>query len=315
MHTRRTKKRKTRKWVKKSLLGLGIIISILAVYSVYQYQQGLSSASSVSPEKDSSTIQPFQGEKVHVGEMKILLIGSDARTGEQGRSDTLMIADYNQDTQQVKLASLMRDTYVEIPGYGMQKLNAAYSFGGPELLRQTIKQNFGIDINYYAVVNFEGFPKLIDLLAPNGIEVDIQNEMSTGIGMTLPPGKQTLHGEKLLGYVRFRKDSRSDFGRVERQQEVLSKVREQAVSFTSLARLPKVLGTVNGYVDTNIDSKALFTIGKSLLTKKSSDMETLRIPIKDSYTDERVDVGAVLDIDVETNRQALNTFFSTQGSE
>ena len=100
------------------------------------------------------------------GEINILLIGSDARPDEKGLSDTLMIAHYNQKTNRVKLASIMRDTYVEIPDYGKQKINAAFAFGGPELVRKTIKQNFDIDINYYAVVDFNGFSKIVDLSSP-----------------------------------------------------------------------------------------------------------------------------------------------------
>lgn len=188
---------------------------------------------------DGKTFDPFEGADVQVGQINVLLIGSDARD-EDGRSDTLMIAHYDQTTNNVKLISIMRDTYVEIPDYGMNKINAAFAFGGPELVRKTIKQNFDLDVNYYAVVDFKGFPKIIDLLAPDGIEVDIPYEMSHGIGMTLKPGEQILHGNELLGYVRFRHDRLSDFGRVERQQEVLTKVKEQ-IGVSSLMNLPKYL--------------------------------------------------------------------------
>ena len=77
--------------------------------------------------------------------------------------------------------------YVEIPGYGMHKFNAAFSFGGPELVRQTLKYNFDVDVQHYAIVNFEGFAKIADVIAPDGIEVDIPYDMSHGIGMMLEP--------------------------------------------------------------------------------------------------------------------------------
>ncbi|MGV2503450.1 LytR family transcriptional regulator, partial [Priestia megaterium] len=77
-------------------------------------------------------------------------------------------------------------------------------FGGAELLRQPIKQNFDSDINYYAVVDFEGFSNIVDTIAPDGIEVTVPHDMSSGIGMTLHKGTQVLHGATLLGYVRFR---------------------------------------------------------------------------------------------------------------
>ena len=139
--------------------------------------------------------------------------------------------------------------------------------------------------------------------------------MSHGIGMTLHPGKQILHGEQALGYVRFRHDRLSDFGRVERQQEVLSKIKEQAVSFHSIVNLPKILGIADPYIDTNVDNLTLLTIGKGLLAGKSEKMETLRIPLQDSFVDDRVDVGAVLSIDFEKNKEALQLFLSSEVKE
>ncbi|MFJ7886500.1 LCP family protein [Lysinibacillus xylanilyticus] len=240
-------------------------------------------------------------------------MGSDARD-EDGRSDSLMIAHYDQTTNDVKLVSIMRDTYVDIPGHGMNKINAAFAFGGPELVRKTIKQNFDIDVNYYALADFKGFPKIIDLLAPDGIEVDIPYEMSYGIGMTLHPGKQVLHGNELLGYVRFRHDRLSDFGRVERQQEVLTKVKEQ-IGVSSLMNLPKLLGVADSYFDTNVDNKTILTIGKGIVNGKSKGMETLRIPVADSYEDKRTNVGDVLDINLDKNKQALEEFLSSKENE
>ena len=86
------------------------------------------------------------------------------------------------------------------------------------------------------MIDFQGFEKAVDLLAPNGIEVDIPYEMTAGIGMTLEKGTQVLHGEELLGYVRFRQDRLSDFGRVQRQQEVISKLKEEAVRYDIVLR-------------------------------------------------------------------------------
>lgn len=282
----------------------------VVIYSVYEFNKGLSEASDGLYKDDGTTYDPFEGPDPQFGEINVLLIGSDARSGENGLSDTLMIAHYNQKTDDIKLASIMRDTYVDIPDHGKQKINAAFAFGGPELVRKTIKQNFDIDINYYAVVDFQGFPKIMDLVAPNGIDVDIPYEMSYGIGMTLNPGEQTLHGKELLGYVRFRQDSHSDFGRVERQQEVLSKVKEQAISVHSLVKLPKLLGVADPYIDTNVDNRTLLTIGKGLLMGKSNDVETLRIPVAGLFEDKREDVGEVLSIDLEANKQALKDFLS-----
>lgn len=310
---REHQKRKKGKFLRGFLLLVLLLVAVAAVFVVMQYKQGLSEAKDGDYKNDGEQFGKFDGETPKSGEIKTLLIGNDSR-GESkggGRSDTLMIAYYNQKTNESKLVSVMRDTYVDIPGHGKQKINAAFSFGGPELVRQTIKQNFDVDINYYAVVDFSGFPKLIDLLAPDGITVDIKQQMSYGIAMTLNPGVQTLHGDKLLGYVRFRHDAESDFGRIKRQQEVLSKVKSQALRAQNIVKLPKLLGLADPYVDTNVSNGTLLSMGKNMLMKKSEGMETMSIPIQGSFTDLRTDVGLVLNADLEQNGKALQDFLSS----
>ena len=308
MNQSRKKKKGSRKWVRNLVLFIILIIVAVAAYCIYQYNKGLSEATDGKYKNDGKTFKQFQGTEPQFGEINILLIGSDSRGEEHARSDSIMIAHYNQKTQQLKLVSLMRDMYVNIPEHGKQKLNAAFAYGGPELLRKTIKQTFDININYYTVVDFQGFSKIVDIIAPEGVEVNIPYEMSYGIGMKLQPGKQVLHGKKLLGYVRFRHDRLSDFGRVERQQEVIGKLKDQAVSVHSIVNLPRILGLADPYIDTNVDTGTILAIGKGLMIGKSHKTETMRLPVNNSFTNERVDVGDVLNIDVEKNKQALKEF-------
>lgn len=260
----------------------------------------------------SSTVEDtlaFQGEENTLDEVNVLLLGSDSRGEKQARTDTIMIAHYDPQTRQIKLISLMRDMLVSVPDYGQQKLNAAFAFGGPELLRETIKENFGVNLHYYAMIDFEGFEKAVDLLVPNGIEVDIPYEMSDGIGMTLEKGKQQLQGKELLGYVRFRQDRLSDFGRVQRQQEVISKVKEEAVGLQSVTKLPELLKLLHTYIDTNIHTSTLLSIGKDVLMEESKEIETLRIPEDGSFENKRHDtLGEVLEIDFSQNKQTLQAF-------
>ncbi|WP_246197320.1 LCP family protein [Cytobacillus depressus] len=310
------KNRKTKgKWIRNLFLVVTLLIITAAAYSMYQYNKGLSMASDGVYKDDGTTFESFEGSEPEFGEINILLIGSDTRGEENGQSDTLMIAHYNQESHRLKIASIMRDTYVDIPDHGKHRINAAFAIGGPELVRKTIKQNFDVDINYYAVVDFNGFSKIVDIVAPNGIEVDIPYEMSYGIEMTLHPGKQVLHGNELLGYVRFRHDRLSDFGRVERQQEVMSKIKEQAVTIHSLVNLPKILGVADPYIDTNVDTRTILAIGKGVIAGKSKQVETIRIPINDSYKNERLNVGQVLSIDFDKNKQALADFLAHDENE
>ncbi|WP_301109664.1 LCP family protein [Sporosarcina sp.] len=307
-------KKKKNKGRKNFFLIFLFLLIAGAGYFVYQYNNGVSMANedTASNSEKDTRFEQFQGAEAQFGEINVLLIGNDARADEEeARSDALMIGHYNQDTNEVKLVSLMRDTYVEVPEYGMQKLNAAFFLGGPELVRKTIKQNFDVDVQYYAIVNFEGFSKIVDVIAPDGIEVDIPYPMSHGINMTLEPGEQHLNGDQLLGYVRFRHDIHSDFGRVKRQQEALSKLKDEAISMNTLFNLPKLLGVIDPYIDTNVDGKTLFTIGKGMLTGgKSKDLETMRIPAEGTYKDLRVRAGEVLDINREENKRLLKEFLS-----
>uniref|UniRef100_UPI003873244F LCP family protein n=1 Tax=Neobacillus rhizosphaerae TaxID=2880965 RepID=UPI003873244F len=305
----RSKKNRIRvRWrrVVGSLLLIGIFM--IGLVQLFQYIEGTMNTLN-QPLKKTEGKQTFQGEKNKLGTINVLLLGSDSRGEKQARTDTIMVAHYDPKTHKIKLISLMRDMMVSVPEHGQQKLNAAYSFGGPELLRETIKENFGLDIQYYAIVDFKGFEKAIDLLVPNGIEVDVPNEMSHGIDMTIEKGKQQLHGKELLGYVRFRHDRLSDFGRVQRQQEVISKLMKEAVSLNSVVKLPKLVGLINKYIDTNIDTSTLLTIGTDILTKKSSNIETFRIPEDGSFQNKRdEELGEVLEVDFDQNIEAIHHF-------
>ncbi|WP_405083734.1 LCP family protein [Priestia megaterium] len=302
------KKQRKKKRFRKLLLFFLILVIAAGAYVYYQYQQGLAEADGAFG-KDGQF--DFNGASANLDSMNVLLLGIDSRGEEHSRADTIMIAHYDKDSNQPKIVSLMRDSYVDIPGHGKNKLNSAYAFGGPELMRKTIKENFGVDVNYYAVVDFKGFSKVADTIAPEGITVTVPHEMSSGIGMTLKPGKQTLHGDKLLGYVRFRHDSQSDFGRVKRQQEVIGKLMDEALQVKTLAKAPKLWGVIDPYVDTNIPPKTFIVIGKDFLVGNQPDLKSLRLPVEGSYSNERVSgIGAVLSIDLEENKQALQSFLN-----
>ncbi|MBT2694375.1 LCP family protein [Bacillus sp. ISL-55] len=303
------KKRKKRiRWSSIFLL-LFLLVGAVALYSFMQFRSGVNKSEKATEENKQE--YHFNGESDRNGLTNILLIGSDARGKETSRSDTIMIASYNPDTESYKLTSIMRDTYVEIPGHGMNKINAAFALGGPELLRQTIKQNFDVSLQYYSIVDFEGFVRLIDEAFPEGVEVDVEKRMSEGIGVTLEPGVQRLDGKHLLGYVRFRQDAVGDFGRVERQQKVIKEVGKEFASIQTLPKLPKLVGVVTPFINTNMDTGDILFMGKGLISKDNRNIETMRIPVEGSFENQRVSgAGAVLAIDFEENSTALQNFLT-----
>ena len=302
------KKKKRIRWSGVFLL-LFLLIGALALYSYFQYRAGLNDSAGATDQNKQE--YKFNGERDRNGATNILLLGSDARGEENSRADTIMIASYNSDKGTYKLTSIMRDTYVDIPGHGKNKINSALALGGPELLRQTIKENFEVDMQYYAIVDFEGFVRVIDEAFPEGVEVNVEKKMSANIGVTLEPGIQNLDGKHLLGYVRFRQDAVGDFGRVERQQNVIKEVGKQFASFQTLPKLPKLVGVVTPFINTNMDTGDILFIGKGFLSKDSRNIETMRIPVADSFENQRISgAGAVLAIDLEENRQAIQEFLA-----
>ncbi|EUJ45373.1 LCP family protein [Listeria riparia] len=299
-----TRKKKLRKGRTIFAIILVLIVAIAGI-GFYQYKSSLSAAQSDNQMKDFK----FNGEQPEdVNDLNVLLIGSDSRGKDQGRSDSLLIAHYDTKSKKPKLVSIMRDTYVDIPGHGLNKINAAYSFGGPELVRQTIKKNFGVNLEYYVVANFEGFPKIVDTLAPDGIEINAEKDMSKNIEANIKAGKQKMDGATLLQYARFRHDAESDFGRVRRQQQVLTALKDQVQSIGTITKLPSLIGTMQGYTNTNVTTGMMLSIGKDFVLGKTDDIKDFRLPVDGTYKGERTSHGDVLDIDVAANAKALQDF-------
>ncbi len=310
MRSDRHQRKKKRRWTSILLVFL-LLIGAGIGYSYFQYKLGVNQSLKKMDRDQSKEIYSFKGQKDQYGDTNILLLGSDARGKEKSRSDTIMIAHFNEDKGTLKLTSIMRDCYVEIPGYGKHKINSAFARGGPELVRQTIKQNFDIDLQYYAIVDFQGFEQLVDEAFPDGVKINVEKKMKKNIGVTLEPGLQKLNGKQLLGYVRYRHDAVGDFGRVERQQKTVKAMKDQLSGFQTIAKLPKLVGVVTPYVNTNMKTSDILFMAKDFLSEKKGTVDTLRIPIKNSFTEPRVaGEGLVLDINVEKNKQALQQFIT-----
>ncbi|OFL64528.1 hypothetical protein HMPREF2758_03665 [Facklamia sp. HMSC062C11] len=198
----------------------------------------------------------------------ILLMGIDSgglgRT-EKGRSDVMMVATVNPDTQEIAVTSIPRDSYVEIPGRGMDKINHAYAFGGPELSLQTVKNWLGIELNDYAVIDMQGLVDMIDsvdgidIVPPESFEID---------GYQFEEGKSIhLDGDSALAYSRERYNSGGDYARQERQRQIIlsfiDKVRQESSDIPSMI---SVVNSLRKFVDTNV---SMIDVGKFAL--KHSD--------------------------------------------
>ncbi|MEN1937101.1 LCP family protein [Paenibacillus sp. 102] len=260
----------------------------------------------------------FHGVKQEKDIWNILIIGSDSRGEQQARADTIMIAQYNKKENTAKLASIMRDSYVEIPSYDKKynKINAAYYYGGPELLRKTIQRNFGIDVSHYVTIDFDAFVKIVDTVAPEGIAVNVTQTIIDDMGLHLKPGIQALHGKDLLKYARFRHDTESDFGRVKRQQEVLQALKhsftDKIHSIDDILDLPIMAHKISPYIKTNLDIPTLLSLSNSIFRQQPvTKIETMRIPIDNEYESTLTKhAGSVLQIQPKKNKEAIQNFFN-----
>ena len=287
-----------------------IILGLLLVFECYLIFSFLQGYESTKNAQSKQTI-PFNGEEApDQNDLNILIIGTDSRGEDRGRSDSLMVAHYDQKKKQPKLISIMRDSYVDIPGHWKDKINAAYSYGGIELVRKTLKENFDLPIEYYVTINFDHFKEAIDSLFPKGVTIDAEKDLDLD-QVFIKAGKQKMDGNTLLQYSRFREDEEGDFGRIRRQQQVLSAISQQVTNVTSLSKLPKTTGKLLGYVDTNLSESTILSVGKDFALGDTKKIETLAVPIDKTWEfNNNTPSGSVLELDTEANAKAIQTFLT-----
>lgn len=228
--------------------------------------------------------------------INLLLIGEEGIYDDDlGRSDSSMILTINKEQKTLKLTSLMRDILVQIPGYLDNKLNAAYHNGGGKLLTETIEKNFGIQIDGYVIVNFQGFEDIVDELG--GVEIELTAEEAAYLNShnyiskkkyrNVVPGKQVFNGNQALGYCRVRyvissDHQAGDFGRTERQRRVLLTLFEKYKSKNPV-EMVKIAKKLLGYVSTNLDNTEILTYVTEAAMLGCDTIDTLNIPVEGSY--------------------------------
>jgi LCP family protein required for cell wall assembly len=186
--------------------------------------------------------------------VSILLVGTDNSKGK-GLADTIMVAMVSPKTNDVAMVSVPRDFWVNIPGVGPGRINAAHSNGGLPLTMRTVEGLLGFNIDYYVEVNVAGLVKLVDAIGGVDLDVDKRmryNDRSQNLHINLYPGMQHLDGTQAMGYVRFRHDAVGDFGRVERQRQFMRVVAKKLLSPEHVASLPKVYKVFLETVNTNL---------------------------------------------------------------
>ncbi len=259
-------------------------------------------------------------EKEKYKDKDVINIALFGRDGSDERTDSIMVLTIDKINKKVKLTSLLRDMYIDLPGQGMGILNHAFMKGGSELAIKTINSNFGLDVQDYVAVNMDGFIHLVDLVG--GVEINVEAEEipyinSTAQGMAkernyeafkdvTKTGTQKLNGPQAMAYTRIRKVGR-DFGRTARQREVLNYVFKELKGQGAL----KALGAITDilpYVETSLSNKDIIGLGTTLMGLDTNSIEEFRLPVNDAYKDEVIQGMFVMTIDLETNRNKLHEF-------
>ena len=238
-----------------------LLISAIGIYSYSLYKSVTKTVDTmhepISREKSEKRVTPITLEKEEP--FSILMLGVDERDGDIGRSDTMVVLTVNPNLSSIKMLSIPRDTRTKIIGKGIQdKINHAYAFGGVEMSMDTVENLLDIPLDYYLQVNMEGFLEIVDAVGG----VTVQNDFSFKYGgYEFPVGKIELDGKKALAFSRMRyEDPRGDFGRQQRQREIIRAVIRKGARLSSLRNYDEILTALGSNVKTNLTFSEMYDI-------------------------------------------------------
>ncbi|VYU46803.1 transcriptional regulator [Clostridium tertium] len=325
---KKKRKNKKKKVILFSILGALLVLVAIGIGYYYHIRGQIYVESKPNPTKEVTY------DEVD-GITNVLLIGTDGRTlDEPARSDSIIIATLDNNNKKVKLTSIMRDTVVDIPEYGEDKINAAFAYGsidedengkmrgaegGASLLMETIENNFGLHLDKYIIVNFWGFEAIIDEIG--GIEADIKDYeideinkyIGEATGVNSPPitepGLQTLNGQQALSYARIRYVGNGNFERGERQRHVLLEVATKLKEVNPI-RYVSIANALAKQVKTNIDIPEALNLAYTIYKLPTLEFEQLQVPqaeliARDYYYKDK---GWCLLIDLEQHSQIMHDF-------
>lgn len=284
-----------------------IIISCIAIFIVilsvglFYGNNLLSKMKRSDIDENDLGIKDEVKEKLQTSEIKdivnIAILGVDETKTDVGRSDALMIATFDPVHKKLKITSIMRDTYADIPDYGKDKINHAHAYGGPQLSIKTLNQNFGLNIEDYVKINFKELKKLVDAIG--GIDMKLSDEeivevdkyivrvssKSNTPAKTLvknESGKVHMDGFQTLGYCRIRSTANGDFDRTERHRKIMTEMFNK-ISKAGTAELASMATKLLPYVETSLSNKEIINLAANVLNLGTKNIEQERFP-RDEYT-------------------------------
>ncbi|TYR72633.1 LytR family transcriptional regulator [Rossellomorea vietnamensis] len=252
-----------RKWLK--IMGIAALILLISggifAYFVYDSLNDAADTMHIPIERDKSSKRTDEVKFDDRQPFSVLLMGVDEREDDAGRSDSMIVLTVNPDKESVKMLSIPRDTLTDIVGHGTEdKINHAYAFGGPEMAMDTVENLLDIPIDYFVQINMEGFKEIVD--AVGGVTVQNDLNFSYG-GYDFPEGELTLSGNEALAYSRMRyEDPRGDFGRQQRQRQIIQGVIREGASVSSIWKFDNILDALGKNIKTNMTFDEMSDIQK-----------------------------------------------------
>jgi LCP family protein required for cell wall assembly len=271
---------------------LVVLIALISGVGIYIYRTiyGVTEAWEEKKPSDIELPPEISDEPVN-----ILLVGADIGDGEREReplADTIMILRVNPKEENGFLISIPRDTYIEIPGFGKQKINAALAHGGGkiDLLMETVEKFLDIPIHHYVVLNFQGFIKLVDELG--GVDIYVEEPLHDELSEAdFSVGKHHMNGQDALAYVRCRKIPKGvaygDIGRIQRQQKFLREMAKQHLNFATLFRAGKLAEILAQYTDSDLNFSELTKYASKALNFKPENFQAVLIPTEPKTIDDQ----------------------------
>ncbi|MFV2047929.1 LytR family transcriptional regulator [Metabacillus sp. YM-086] len=257
----REARKKKKKWLWITLSIIGLLLISVGSYAYYIFQSAANTVETIHEniDREVSEKRPEQVVFTEKDPISILLMGVDERKGDVGRADTLILMTVNPNTNSTQMVSIPRDTRTEIVGKGTQdKINHAYAYGGTQMAIDTVENFLDVPVDYFVKINMDSFKDTVD--AVGGVTVENTLDFSYD-GHDFPKGTLTLDGEEALAYTRMRKeDPRGDFGRQDRQRQVIEGVMKKGANITSITKFGDMFNVVQNNVKTNLTFDEMWDI-------------------------------------------------------
>jgi len=298
---------------------LTIIISIAGVAMGYGYHV-YSKMEKVEVDRSEVLAEDGKKEEFEDHVVNVALFGTDTTDGTKGLSDSNMILTVNTKTKSIKLSSIMRDTYVQIPGHGENIINMAMMDGGPELLLKTINTNFNLDLDKFIAVNLNSLPQIIDKLGGldfaideseikciNGLIPGLNKRNNTNAENINSTGMQHFNGTQATAYCRIRYTEGTDFKRTERQRIVFSLLFNKLKAL-DYGKLNSVINDIIPIVSTNLSYGEIISIGKDISSVGNVEIIQNRFPNDGDHWSTGTNEDYRLNVDKEAMAKKMNDF-------